>query len=60
MKKIVEATYPGLGFEDEVRDIEQECSSPKVRMLYMTVSDTLMKHSPKAKTWLASGKALFL
>jgi ethanolaminephosphotransferase len=31
MKKIVEATYPSLDFGDEVRDIEKECSSLKVR-----------------------------
>jgi len=32
MKKIVEATYPTLDFGDELRDIDEECSSPKVRV----------------------------
>lgn len=30
MKRIVEATYPSLDFGDQGRDVEAECSSPKV------------------------------
>ncbi|KAF2678961.1 alkaline phosphatase-like protein [Lentithecium fluviatile CBS 122367] len=29
MKRIVDATYPSLNFDDGVKDIEKECSSPK-------------------------------